>query len=410
MSAIEHKLVVSPHTEISYTEDAGVIRVFINGKQQEFDTTPPLTDGQKKQFAISKARSFYKKFLSTHFENLIFLTGAGTSFGFGGKLMRELWIETETTLTSDVLEKLCKAIGFIPEDVDFATLADEKKDLEKLLSRANIAKEFIKDYGGEPIDIPAIIETAEGVIKDHCAFTLPDDSPHEQFLNKIVHRKLKDPRVKIFTLNYDTLFEQAAVKGNFTVIDGFSFSIPRTLSGRNFDYDIVYREKSRIKEEESFVPKVFHLYKPHGSVNWRYNDVSGTVEIEENPAKPLMIFPKDSKYESSYDQPFFEMMSRFQHNLRKDNVLLVCLGFSFNDKHIVTAIQEAVAQNSSFRLLIVNTDVMTPSLKWFSNKTNKHYNVTLVQEAFEDFVVNYPTSQIYQDATVVLPETEDEQP
>ena len=54
-----------------------------------------------------------------------------------------------------------------------------------------------------------------------------------------------------------------------------------------------------------------------------------------------MIYPKDSKYESSYEQPFFEMMARFQQSLRKENVMLVCIGFSFNDKHIVTVIQEA---------------------------------------------------------------------
>lgn len=70
-----------------------------------------------------------------------------------------------------------------------------------------------------------------------------------------------------------------------------------------------------------------------------------------------MIFPKDSKYESSYEQPYFEMMSRFQQNLRNENVLLVCIGFSFNDKHLVTAITEALEQNPSFQLIVVNRSI-----------------------------------------------------
>jgi len=37
---------------------------------------------------------------------------------------------------------------------------------------------------------------------------------YEKFLNKITKRKSFIARVKLFTLNYDTLFEQAARKGN----------------------------------------------------------------------------------------------------------------------------------------------------------------------------------------------------
>lgn len=52
-------------------------------------------------------------------------------------------------------------------------------------------------------------------------------------------------RAKIFTLNYDLLFEQAAAKGGYVVIDGFSFSMPRTFSGVYFDYDIVVRNRTK---------------------------------------------------------------------------------------------------------------------------------------------------------------------
>ena len=161
---------------------------------------------------------------------------------------------------------------------------------------------------------------------------------------------------KTFTLNYDTLFEQAARKGNYTIIDGFSFSIPRIFSGRHFDYDIVIRDGSRIKNEDNFVPRVFHLYKPHGSVDWekRGNNVYQNRAEEISVENSLMIFPQENKYEHSYEQPFFEMMTRFQAALRMKNTTLVVIGFSFGDKHILSMINEALEQNPSFQLIIVN--------------------------------------------------------
>ncbi|MNR05231.1 hypothetical protein D3C85_1212460 [compost metagenome] len=205
-------------------------------------------------------------------------------------------------------------------------------------------------------------------------------------------------------MNYDTLFEQAGRKKNFTIIDGFSFSHPRTFSGRNFELDIVSRNSSRVKEEDNFVQKVFHLYKPHGSVDWTKQN--SDIIQRENVENPLMIFPKDSKYESSYEQPYFEMMSRFQQNIRNENVLLICIGFSFNDKHLVTAIIEALEQNPSFQLMVVNKDIDDSSevFKPFFNASKKHNNIVLVSELFIDFADNYPDLKSYnqEDAKKII--------
>src|SRR5690606_29025258 len=97
------------------------------------------------------------------------------------------------------------------------------------------------------------------------------------------------------------------------------------FSGRYFDYDIVNRENSRIKQEESFVAKVFHLYKLHGSLNWERKNED--VILSEKTDNPLVIYPASEKYESSYEQPYFEMMSRFQQSLRKENTVLYVIGF-----------------------------------------------------------------------------------
>jgi hypothetical protein len=215
-------------------------------------------------------------------------------------------------------------------------------------------------------------------------------------------RKPSDPRVQLFTTNYDLLFEKAANNGGFIVIDGFSFTQPRKFSGRYFDLDIVNREKTRIKQEESFVSKVFQYYKLHGSLNWFKDPTNGNIEQQDKPANPLIIYPANEKYESSYEQPYFEMMSRFQQAIRKENTLLIVIGFGFQDKHIQNAIIEAVEQNPSFQLLIINynnTDgIDTTYMKpFFIDEGNKQVkrNVNIVFDTFSGFTKSYPSNNTY---------------
>lgn len=196
----------------------------------------------------------------------------------------------------------------------------------------------------------------------------------------------------------DPLFEQAARKGNYTIIDGFSFSQPRIFSGRYFDYDVVIRDGSRIKNEDNFVPRVFHLYKPHGSVDWEKTENNVFQNKAENiPVEnSLMIFPQENKYEHSYEQPFFEMMTRFQTALRLKNTTLVVIGFSFGDKHILSMINEALEQNPSFQLIIINyRNAGIYENDTFYKEAEKRGNIIIVNETFADFVDAYPDIKIY---------------
>lgn len=363
-------------------------KVFIDGIDHKFE------DGSDKQvFANQSKREKYQKFLSKQFENLLVLTGAGSSSEIGegdkkGCLLSKLWDDAKLDIGDELFDRFCELICYKDKNEN----GEYIKNLEKLLSIANAAKNFIDSTPG--VDIEALIERIQKLIKDKCELKLPIGAPHHAFIEKLTRRRVTLPRAKIFTLNYDTFFEQAGRRGNFTIIDGFSFSFPRVFSGRNFDYDVVLRDKSRLKEEDNFINRVFHLYKLHGSVDWERKKED--VQQSESVDNALMIYPKDSKYENSYEQPFFEMMSRFHQNLRKDNVLLICIGFSFNDKHIVTAIQEALEQNPGFQLMVLNKGIdPSDSLKWLVNLSKDHSNIILIDELFSDFAINFPLLKSY---------------
>ena len=131
-----------------------------------------------------------------------------------------------------------------------------------------------------------------------CRLKLDNTNKHHQdFIRKLTARKPSDPRVQLYTTNYDTLFEQAAQRMNYTIIDGFSFSYPRIFNGTNFDHDIVFREHTRIKQEESFVPNVIQLFKLHGSIDWE--KVGDKIYQKEHTERPCIIYPASEKYNSS---------------------------------------------------------------------------------------------------------------
>ena len=356
-------------------------------------------------YAQKLKRKTYSKKLNYQIENLIFLTGAGSSFNIGsnnrkGMLMSGLWDAAVNILKGEQnMNLFCQKIKYKDKDEHGYI-----KNLEKVLSLAERAKEYIQEdlfnIDNEPWNICKVIYEIKKMIKENCDLRIESSNEftHEIFLNKITKRKSSLPRVKLFTLNYDTLFEQAARKGNYTVIDGFSFSIPRIFSGRYFDYDVVIRDKSRIKNEDNFVPRVFHLYKPHGSVDWKRQ---GNAILQDDASKidvndSLMIFPQEDKYELSYEQPFFEMMTRFQAALRLQNTTLVTIGFSFGDKHILSMIQEALEQNPSFQLIIINynKDGITQNDTFFT-EAGERGNITIVNEKFQDFVRACPDVKIY---------------
>ncbi len=378
---------------ISYNDE----NCFVNDiplPKEENGNTPPETEIKDKAENLKKG--FYNEFFKKHFKHIVVLTAAGTSLDNGdeetqGKTREGLWNFCEKEINA--FES--KIIGI--KEKDFY----KTKNIEELLSHIILFKK-VNIIDSEKDEFQKLISNLEKEIAIACTLDLNESAPHKTFLNKITARKPSDSRVQLFTTNYDTLFEQAANDAGFVVIDGFSFTHPREFSGRYFDYDIVNREKTRIKQEDSFIKKVFHLHKLHGSLNWEKE--SNKIVQKDKPANPLIIYPASEKYESSYEQPYFEMMSRFQQALRKDNVLLIVIGFGFQDKHIQNVIIEAVEQNPSFQLVILNYNanetIEATNLESFFTDTEKMIvkrNVIIIFDKFSKFTENYPENQTYNE-------------
>jgi hypothetical protein len=381
-----------------------------DGKEPEIQ----LNEEELIKIAKEKSREYYSNALKNfHFSNLVIFSGAGSSVGIGksnanneikgGQTMASLWKELEKDKSIIDFKKFIEKSGYESKDSNGVLI----RDLEKLLDKAHRNK--VK----EP-SLENDIRTIKQFLIQKCTLDVSDSDTHLSFLRKITKRKMKDSRVKIFTINYDTLWEQAANSDGFTIIDGFGYTNPRTFNGRMFDYDIVIREGSRIKEEDSFIPKLFHLYKVHGSLDWYKNDegeiIQKELDLNDNTKSlseivtqnRLTVFPSDNKYEQSYEQPYFEMMSRFQRALRTENTLLITIGFSFLDKHISSVIEESLKYNTSLSLIVIDPSINKAKDNWkkafaFAEVDNR---TLLVSEKFVDFVKNYPDNNAFEQEDV----------
>jgi len=309
---------------------------------------------QEGEATRKQLREYLHSVLTT--PNLVVLAGSGASLGkVGGASMQQLW--EEASKLPDFKEILT-AVKQPPED----------EWIENLLSRCKTAEQFFDD----PVaaKIKCFLKASEEMIWETCSNFIRDADleAHKTFLRRMARRRLRAPRLKLFTTNYDLCFETAGGELGITMIDGFSFSQPRRFDPRFFNYDVVRRAK-HTDDSHDFVEGVIQILKLHGSVNWGYTP-EGIIQIEE-PKNPCLIYPAITKYELSYSQPHFELMSQFQSVLREPNTCLVTIGFGFNDNHLSAPIMAAVESNPSLKLLAVDSAAKSKS----KNTTSTYFKL-----------------------------------
>lgn len=362
---------------------------------------------ENSEVALNYARELYNHSLHiqniSKADNLLVLTGAGSSLfldsQISGKLMRDLY--------DKVLNDIPRVIE--PEnnhDTLFREIQfdeDDKKNLELLISRIETGLSFYKtgakfDYLKRWHDY--ILKT----IKDECSFSEDihfDSSVHSIFLNKITTRKLSYNRTKIFTLNYDTTFEKAAEAADIVLIDGFNFSNDNAFNNNYYDYDIVKRKGSRINDDDNFLPNIAYLYKLHGSINWIYKN-NKVIKIQNPDDGFVMIMPSINKYEQSYKEPYFDLMARFQTELKRPvPSTLVIIGYSFGDSHINSMIVEAI-NRTNFNIVIVSPSIPVEEDSANNPMQNRllkqieQGNIAFVGDTFKGFTHALPIQKAYE--------------
>jgi hypothetical protein len=182
---------------------------------------------------------------------------------------------------------------------------------------------------------------------------------YKDLLKKLLTRPLNLKRANIFTLNYDTLVEQAADAEGVVLVDGFVGSVRHTFRPESYDYDLYFPAETT-EGRVHRLDRVLHLYKLHGSVNWTAEEptwenpygVSAHAHELPNDA-PVLVYPTPAKWGDSLGMPYSELLRRFAATIVRPQSVLFVLGYGFGDDHICAIVRQALSV-PSFTLVIVD--------------------------------------------------------
>lgn len=325
-------------------------------------------------------------------ENLVVFTGAGTSVTSGGKIMENL--ERDVLATIKAFPKTPTSIGTIIDARIAAKVGIQNNGFEDWLSYI-VSANFIGADKASPIsgvqwrgseaptqqDLSWFVEMIGKVIFAECALTLSDGVsttsdivPHLAFLAKLVARDSNLGRAHVFTLNYDTIFEQALELLGIQYFDGFTGRANARFDPSVYGLDIYYPgevAEGRVRRFDKFL----HFYKLHGSIHWHVNDdelrarhpdltdfaayqslepTKKAERLEELAAKipAIGILPTANKFVQTLTMPFAHLFRSFQIRLSAPQTFLLVLGYGFGDAH-VNRIIEAALMNPSLVMLVV---------------------------------------------------------
>ena len=332
-------------------------------------------------------------------ENLVVLAGSGTSVSSGGKTMNCLERKVLSTLKklpnvpTSILPIIDTRLAPVESDCKSKRLG-----FEDWLSHL-VTGHFIGSISNSPFagvqwkeeteaptqdDLSWFVKYVQVAIFAECALVLPDSgstamnpediAPHLAFLAKLVARESNLGRAHLFTLNYDTLFEQACELLGIQYFDGFTGRADARFDPSVYGLDIYYpgeMSEGRVRRFDKFL----HLYKLHGSIHWqlrnnelraRHPDLSafsnyGNLDIEKKAEKladmatnlaTIGILPTANKLVQTLTMPFSHLFRAFQIRLSAPQTFLLVLGYGFGDDHVTQILEEAL-MNPSLVMLVV---------------------------------------------------------
>jgi hypothetical protein len=184
-------------------------------------------------------------------------------------------------------------------------------------------------------------------------------STYKRLVRKLLTRPLNLKRVNVFTLNYDTLVEQAADAEGVVLLDGFVGTQRRVFRPESYEQDLYFPAETTEGRVHRF-DRVLHLYKLHGSITWKageptIDDPCGVHSTPFDPKalQPLLVYPTPAKYGETLGLPYSELFRHFAAALARPQSVLFVLGYGFGDEHVNAIIRQALVV-PSFTLVIVD--------------------------------------------------------
>lgn len=384
-------------------------------------------------------------------ENLVVLTGAGTSISSGGSTLDQLEdVVLQTLKAAPTLPPTASRLLDIRISEKSNDAAHSRLGFEDWLSHLASAR-FVTSLQASPIegvrwkkvpeppseaDLRWLVRAIRAAIFAECALVLspPADtspssdflSPHLAFLAKLVARDSNLGRAHLFTLNYDTLFEQALEALGIQYSDGFSGRTDARFDPSVYGLDIYYPgdvSEGRVRRFDKFL----HFYKLHGSIHWkiendslqaRHPNLRRFLDYRDSPIPekaerleglardlpPMGILPTANKFAQTLTMPYAHLFRALNIRLSTPQTFLLVLGYGFGDSH-VTRILETALLNPSLVMLVVEPDPESGTIervRSYKDLGRRAFVLTATEAAHVECPFNAATFDDF--ATQVLPD------
>jgi hypothetical protein len=316
----------------------------------------------------------------------VFFIGAGCSKCAGLPLMDGLTDEVLNALpVTDPAHAILQGLASHFSGANSCTIEDFMSELADWISLADrrafrSAPVTSVPVGGAGYD-SAQLRDAMASIKRAVAETIGnrevDISKHRLFV-RAIHGRMQSgkagssPPVDYFTLNYDSLLEDALSLERVPIADGFDGGAtgwwnPDAYGDRN--------AQARV-------------FKLHGSIDWCRIEgdalprrVRQGLKYEAND-EPVMIWPASTKYSEAQRDPYAQIIDMMRNTLRPEvnrEAVLVIAGYSFGDEHINFELDKALRESEGTLTILVftNTDEPTGLAKMWSEDpdVNEHVRI-----------------------------------
>ena len=362
-------------------------------------THKDLVDGKGLEDGLLRIQALLAEWL--RMENVVVLTAAGCSVSAGGRLMGGSSDINLENLVLDALEE-CNLSDNAKAIIRWRRSNSEEGSFEEWLSYLFNANKLAISSKAPILSVSwkngktgfTLLPEEEEELQRHieraiyceCALELDrgeltgkagnSTSGHIPFLAKLMARDSNLGRTHLFTLNYDTLFEQALEELSIQYFDGFSGKASARFDPAIYGLDVYYPgdvAEGRVRRFDKFL----QLYKLHGSLHWfiddsgvyraQHGDLSFAKEYRKNEPeekasklssdeldkiRSFGILPTAQKFTQILDMPYAHLFQLFHARLNQPQTFLIVLGYGFGDDH-VTRIIETALMNPSLVMLVV---------------------------------------------------------
>jgi hypothetical protein len=289
----------------------------------------------------------------------VFLMGAGCSKCAGLPLMPELTKSVLDRLTEQpkpqaILQGLqqnfkgstqCTIEDYMSELVDLVCIADRRQ-----LRGAQDACVLLDGQTYSADDLLESLAAIKDAIADSITNTPVAIDVHRQFV-RAIHGTLLSGKsgsvrqVDYFTMNYDTLLEDALALERTPLADGFNGGVTGWWDSSS------YRD----------LPAEARVFKIHGSIDWCLCDTDVLPRRVrhglpfDGQRERVLIWPASTKYRETQRDPYAQILDFMRKALRPPKnaeVVLTICGYAFGDAHINIEVDRALHESEG-RLTVI---------------------------------------------------------